>query len=122
MVAAVDLSIEVTRSAFFRHFFDKSELLVAGQETLSRMLADGIGEAAGSASPLEAIAVGLDRASGAMPGQSRARARLQAAVAASTELQERDALKHIGLTAAITDALLARGVPGRTAHLASELK
>ena len=47
--------------------------------------------------------------------------RLKAAVAASAELQERDALKSVGLAAAMTTALLARGVPDPTAHLAGEL-
>jgi hypothetical protein len=47
--------------------------------------------------------------------------RLKAAVAASTELQERDALKNVGLAAAMTAALAARGVPEPTAHLAAEL-
>ena len=47
--------------------------------------------------------------------------RIKAAVAASTELQERDALKTVGLAAAVTAALVARGVPDPTAHLAGEL-
>ncbi len=47
--------------------------------------------------------------------------RLKAAVAASAELQERDALKNVSLAAAMTTALLARGVPEPTAHLASEM-
>ena len=42
--------------------------------------------------------------------------RLKAAVAASAELQERDALKSVGLAAAMTTALIARGVPDPTAH------
>jgi len=57
VVAAVDLFTEqgydattvtqiagragVTRSTFFRHFPDKREVLVAGQETLGRLLAEG---------------------------------------------------------------------------------
>ena len=138
VVAAVDLFTEqgydattvaqiaeragVTRSTFFRHFSDKRELLVAGQETLSRLLADGITEAPASASPLEAVAAGLERASGAMgPANRELGPRLKAAVAASTELQERDALKSVGLAAAMTAALVARGVPDPTAHLAGEL-
>ncbi len=138
VVAAVDLFTEqgydattvaqiaeragVTRSTFFRHFSDKRELLVAGQETLSRLLAEGINDAPASASPLEAVAAGLERASSAMGSANRELGpRLQAAVAASTELQERDALKHVGLAAAMTAALAARGVPDPTAHLASEL-
>jgi hypothetical protein len=42
-------------------------------------------------------------------------------VAASTELQERDALKSVGLAAAMTAALVARGVPDPSAHLAAEM-
>ena len=80
VVAAVDLFTEqgydattvaqiaeragVTKSTFFRHFSDKREVLVAGQETLSRLLAEGIAEAPAGASPLEAVAAGLERASG----------------------------------------------------------
>ncbi|MFE4874268.1 TetR/AcrR family transcriptional regulator [Streptomyces sp. NPDC056682] len=138
VVAAVDLFTEqgydattvtqiaeragVTKSTFFRHFSDKRELLVAGQETLSRLLADGITEAPASASPLQAVAAGLERASSAMgPTNRELGPRLKAAVAASTELQERDALKSVGLAAAMTAALIARGVPESTAHLAGEL-
>jgi hypothetical protein len=47
--------------------------------------------------------------------------RLKAAVAANVELQERDALKSVGLAAAMTDALLGRGVTEPIAHLAAEL-
>ncbi|WP_037354405.1 TetR/AcrR family transcriptional regulator [Amycolatopsis orientalis] len=138
VVAAVDLFAEqgydattvaqiaeragVTKSTFFRHFPDKRELLVAGQETLSRLLAEGIADAPAEASPLEAVANGLRRAATAMGPMNREIApRLRAAVAASTELQERDALKSVGLAAAMTAALTARGLPEATAALASEL-
>jgi AcrR family transcriptional regulator len=138
VVAAVDLFTEqgydattvaqiaeragVTKSTFFRHFPDKRELLVAGQETLCRLLAEGIAEASGDASPLEAVRSGLERAASAMGSMSREFApRLKAAIAASAELQERDALKSVSLAAAMTTALVARGVPGPTAALAGEL-
>jgi AcrR family transcriptional regulator len=138
VVAAVDLFTEqgydattvaqiaeragVTKSTFFRHFPDKRELLVAGQETLSRLLAEGIAEAPRDASPLEAVAAGLERASSAMNSVSREFGpRLKAAIAASAELQERDALKSVSLAAAMTTALIARDVPQPTAALAGEL-
>ena len=112
----------VTRSTFFRHFSDKREILVAGQETLSRLLVEGIAEAPAEASPLEAVAAGIERASSEMgPINRELGPRLKAAVAASTELQERDALKSVGLAAAMTAALVARGVPDPSAHLAAEL-
>ena len=63
------------RARFFRHFADKRELLVAGQETLSQLLAEGIAEAPPTSSPLEAVAAGLERASSAM-GQLKSRAGL----------------------------------------------
>jgi hypothetical protein len=47
--------------------------------------------------------------------------RLKAAVAASAELRERDALKSVSLAAAITTALIARGVPDPAAAIAGEL-
>ena len=112
----------ITKSTFFRYFPDKRELLAAGQETLSRLLAEGIAEAPEGASPLEAVAAGLERASSQMGPMNRELGpRLKAAVAASAELQERNALKNVGLAAAMTDALVARGVPDPTARLAGEL-
>ncbi|MCX4724345.1 TetR/AcrR family transcriptional regulator [Streptomyces sp. NBC_00963] len=138
VVAAVDLFTEqgydattvtqiaeragVTKSTFFRYFPDKRELLVAGQETLCRLLTEGIAEAPCDAGPLEAVAAGLVRASSAMGPMNRELApRLKAAVTASTELQERDALKSVSLAAAVTAALVARGIPEPTAALAGEL-
>ncbi|CAN5678556.1 TetR/AcrR family transcriptional regulator [soil metagenome] len=138
VVAAVDLFTEqgydattvaqiaeragVTKSTFFRHFPDKRELLVAGQETLCQLLTEGIAAAPDEASPLEAVAAGLERASGAMgPVNREIGPRLQAAVAASAELQERDALKSVGLAAAMASALVARGISDLVAHLCAEL-
>jgi AcrR family transcriptional regulator len=121
-VAQIAERAGVTKSTFFRHFPDKRELLVAGQDVLSQLLAEGIAEAPEGSSPLEAVAAGLERASAAMGPMNRELGpRLKAAVAASAELQERDALKSVGLAAAMTTALLARGVPDPTAQLASEL-
>src|SRR3954451_10676844 len=70
-VAQIAERAGVTRSTFFRHFSDKRELLVAGQETMSRLLADGITDAPPEATPLEAVAAGLQRASGAMGPANR---------------------------------------------------
>jgi AcrR family transcriptional regulator len=121
-VAQIAVRAGVTKSTFFRHFPDKRELLVAGQEALCQMLAEGIAEAPADATPLQAVAAGLERASSMMGPMNRELGpRLKAAVAASAELQARDALKSVGLAAAMTTALVARGVPDPTAHLAGEL-
>ncbi len=138
VVAAVDLYAEqgydnttvaqiaeragVTKSTFFRYFPDKRELLVAGQETLSQLLVEGVTEAPADARPLDAVKAGLERASSALGQMNRDLGpRLKAAVAASAELQERDALKSVGMAAAMAAALVARGVPDATAQLAAEL-
>lgn len=138
VVAAVDLFAEqgydattvaqiaeragVTKSTLFRYFPDKREILVAGQETLSELLSEGIAAAPADASPLQAVAAGLERVSEAMGQMNRDLGpRMKAAITASSELQERDALKSVGLAAAMTAALLARGVPDPTAQLAAEL-
>jgi AcrR family transcriptional regulator len=121
-VAQITERAGVTKSTFFRHFPDKRELLVAGQETLSRLLTEGIAGAPADATPLDAVAAGLERASDEMgPLNRELGPRLRAAVAASAELQERDALKSVGMAAAMTDALVGRGVADAPARLAAEM-
>jgi AcrR family transcriptional regulator len=112
----------LTKSTFFRHFPDKRELLAAGQETLSRLFVEGIAAAPANASPLTAVAAGLERAAGAMtPFNRELGHRLRAVIATSAELQERDALKQVGLAGAMAGALRARGVLDLVATLAAEL-
>ncbi|MTD13626.1 TetR family transcriptional regulator [Nakamurella sp. YIM 132087] len=121
-VAEIAERAGVTKSTFFRHFPDKREVLVAGQEALSRLLSEGIADAPEDATPLEAVAAGLDRVSSEMTSFNRDLGpRIKAAVAANTELQERDRTKSVGMSAAMTEALLRRGIADPTAHLAAEL-
>src|ERR1700733_12017661 len=112
----------LAKSTFFRYFPDKRDVLAAGQETLAKLFVDGISQAPADATPLTAVAAGLERAAEAMRPFNRELApHLQAAIAASTELQERAALKQVGLAAAMADALRARGVSDYVARLAAEL-
>jgi AcrR family transcriptional regulator len=112
----------LTRSTFHRYFPDKRDLLAAGQETLSRLLAEGVAEAPADVTPLDAVDAGLQRAAGAMTPATRAMApRVRAAIAASAELQERDALKGAGMAQALSGALRARGVEEAIADVAGEL-
>src|SRR5664280_1097670 len=102
-VAQIAERAGVTKSTFFRHFRDKREVLAAGQDTLSRLLAEGISEAPADATPLQAVAAGLGRAATAIGPVKRDLApRLRAAIAASAELQERDALKSVQFATAMT--------------------
>ncbi|MFJ6696168.1 TetR/AcrR family transcriptional regulator [Streptomyces sp. NPDC091272] len=121
-VAQIAERAELTRSTFFRHFGDKREILTAGQKALSVLLAEGIAAAPPDATPMTAVAVGLERASGEMTSFNRELGPLlHAAIEANEELRERDALKSVGMAAVMADALRLRGVAGPAAQVAAEL-
>jgi AcrR family transcriptional regulator len=112
----------VTRSTFFRHFPDKREVLAAGKDALCQLLTAGIAAAPSSATPLEAIGAGLEAAAQAFTPERRDLGpKMQDAIAASTELQERETLKRVGLATAMADALKERGISDPTASLAAEV-
>jgi AcrR family transcriptional regulator len=110
----------VTARTFFRHFADKREVLFAGSEVLEQRMVDALVEAPASASPLEAVGVGL-LASAELFVDRRDYARHRHAVVAATpELQERELIKMASLASAFTGALEQRGVPSAVASLAAE--
>jgi AcrR family transcriptional regulator len=112
----------LTKSTFFRHFPDKREVLFGG-ETMARLLAAGISAAPATAAPLQAIGHALDDVGrqAFTPGLRELSARRRAVIAASPELQEREALKGLALMVAMTGALEQRGVPDLTARVAAEM-
>ncbi|MFE9680986.1 TetR/AcrR family transcriptional regulator [Streptomyces sp. NPDC006285] len=121
-VAQISERAGLTRSTFHRHFADKREMLAAGQETLSRLLAEGIADAPADATPMTAVAAGLERASNQMTSFNRELGPLMhAAVEANDELKRRDASKSTGMAAAMAGALRNRGVPETVAQVAAEL-
>jgi AcrR family transcriptional regulator len=112
----------LTKMTFFRHFSDKREVLFAGQDMHSRLMADAIAAAPGPATPLQAVAGALDAVTATFTDDRREfAARLVAVIAANSELRERAALKRTGLIEATTQALEKRGVPDLTASVAAEL-
>ena len=112
----------LTKSTFFRHFPDKREVLFGG-DAMATLLAGGIGGAPAGAAPLDAVAhalVAIGRE--VFTAERRGFAtRRSAVIAATPELQEREALKALGLTAAIAHALKQRGVPELEADVAAQL-
>lgn len=121
-VAQIAERAGLTRSTFFRHFADKREILTAGQKVLSRLLAEGIDTAPADATPMAAVAAGLERASGEMTSFNRELGPLlHAAIEANEELQNRAALKSIGMAAAMAEALARRGVAEAAAQVAAEI-
>jgi AcrR family transcriptional regulator len=112
----------LSKMTFFRHFPDKREVLFTGQDTMGRLLADAIAAAPGPATPLQAVAAGLDAIAALHTNDRREFAvRLRAVIVGNTELLERAAFKRFALTEAMTAALEKRGVPDPTAGLAAEL-
>jgi hypothetical protein len=83
------------------------------------LLAGAIAEAPGPATPVQAVAAAL--AATFTNDRREFAVRLLAVIAANSELRERAAFKHIGLTEAMAEALEKRGVPDLTASLAAEL-
>jgi AcrR family transcriptional regulator len=112
----------LSRMTFFRHFPDKREVLFAGQDTMGQLLADAIAAAPEPATPLQAVAAGLDAIAALHPNDQREfGVRLRAVIAGNAELRERAAFKRIALTEVATAGLEKRGVPDLTAGLAAEL-
>jgi AcrR family transcriptional regulator len=112
----------LTKSTFFRHFPDKREVLFGG-DAMAGLLAKGIAAAPATATPLEAVAHALDMVGrkSFTPARREFSARRRAVIAANPELQEREALKGLRLTASMIDALKRRGVPDLTSRVAAEL-
>jgi AcrR family transcriptional regulator len=121
-VAQIAERAGVTKSTFFRHFPDKRDVLVAGQATMSALLAEGVRGAGPDATPLEAVAAGLRLAATAYgPVSRRIGPRLEAVIAASDELRQRSIQKSVGLATAMESALVERGTPAVVARLAAEM-
>jgi AcrR family transcriptional regulator len=112
----------LTKSTFFRHFQDKREVLF-GDGTMNGLLAGAIVAAPATATPLEAVAHALDAVGrqAFTPTRREFVARRREVIAANPELQEREALKGLGLIASMTGALKRRGVPDLPSCVAAEL-
>jgi AcrR family transcriptional regulator len=112
----------LTKSTFFRHFQDKREVLFGGG-MMTGLVVEAIAAAPANATPLEAVACVLDAVGkeAFTPARRAFVARRRAVIAANPELQEREALKGLGLTASMTGALMRRGFPGLTSSVAAEL-
>ncbi len=121
-VAEIAERAGLTKTTFFRHFPDKREVLFAGQDEHSRILAEAIAGAPAEATPIEAVAVAVGALAASFTDERREFGRmLIALIAANDELKERAVYKHARLAEATAAALEARAVPPATAGLAAEL-
>jgi AcrR family transcriptional regulator len=112
----------LTKRTFFRHFADKREILFRGQDAYREMFADAIAGAPAEATPMEAIGAALAVfAAGFADDRREFLAKRQAVIAGNPDLKERDLLKAAALTAAMAEALVARGVQPPIANLAANV-
>ena len=113
-VAEIAERAGLTKTTFFRHFPDKREVLFAGQDEHSRILAEAIAAAPAEATPIEAVAVAIGALAASFTDERREFGRmLIALIAANDELKERAAYKHARLAEATAAASGgARGAAG----------
>jgi AcrR family transcriptional regulator len=119
-VAEIAERAGLTKRTFFRYFSDKREVLFAGSEALQGKFVEAIAGAPADATPLDAIARGLDAMADLFEEIGEAPRRRQAIIAANPDLQERELIKMIGFAAAAAAALRDRGVAEPAASLAAE--
>src|ERR1700760_2075211 len=92
----------LTKRTFFRYFADKREVLFSGSEIFEATVLKGVLDAPADASPLAAVAAGLD-ASAVVFEQIPDRAgKRQLLLDANPELQERERAKLAKLSASVT--------------------
>ncbi|MPY31624.1 TetR family transcriptional regulator [Streptomyces adustus] len=120
-VAEIARRAGLTERTFFRHYADKREVLFGGPPpSLQDLFVRAIVEAPPATTPIDALALGLDAASEMFVDRRDFARKRQAVITANAELQERELIKLASMSAALADALRARGVPEPAASLTAE--
>ena len=110
----------LTKRTFFRYFGDKREVLFSGTQVLREKFVAAIAAAPAAASPLDAVAAGLDAMADLFAAMDERPRKRQAIIAANPDLQERELIKLIGYANVGAAALRERGVAEPAASLAAE--
>lgn len=110
----------LTERTFFRYFADKREVLFAAAGALREALVRTVADAPASLAPLDVAATAVQALAAELPDRETARQR-RSIIAANPELQERDLSKYASLSAALAEALRARGQPEPAAALTAEV-
>ena len=119
-VADIAARAGLTERTFFRYFADKREVLFWGAGALQELLVSAVANAPDTASPIDAVAAGLEAASALLQERREFARQRQAVIAASTELRERELIKLAALASALADALRRRGATDPAASLTAE--
>lgn len=110
----------LTKRTFFRYFSDKREVLFSGTKVLEETFVKGVLDAPAKATPLDAVAAGLDASAAVFEEIPDRAGKRQALLRANSELRERELVKLARLAAAVAAALRERGVAEPAAGLAAE--
>ncbi len=120
-VAQIAHRAGVTGRTFFRHFADKQEVLFAESEELENAMVDGLSAVQPDASLIQTVGAGLEAAALSLADRRDFAARRHVLIVASPVLQERQLIKMASLVAALTIALVERGLDPPVATLAAEV-
>lgn len=119
-VAEIAERAGLTERTFFRYFADKREVLFEGSDALRERLVSAVADAPESASPLDAVAAGLEAIAGMFQERRDFARQRRAIIASNPELRERELIKLASFASALAETLRRRGVPDPAAGLAAE--
>jgi AcrR family transcriptional regulator len=119
-VAEIAARAGLTERTFFRHFADKREVLFSGANMLKEILAASVAGAPVTASPIDAVAAGMQAIGALLQERRDIGRRRQAIIDANPELQERELIKLASLASTLAEALRSRGVRDSAASLTAE--
>ena len=111
----------VTERTFFRHFADKREALFDGEEAFRDTLAERVRSAPDGMSPMEALLHAFRSVEPLLEQNRPFTEPRQQVIAETPALQERVLTKTAGITAALSAALVQRGVDKGVAAFAAQI-
>ena len=120
-VAEIAERAGVTARTYFRHYADKREVLFAGSSVVEDGMVAAVLEAPADLQPLEALGEALAWAGDLFGRDHDHSSRRQRVITENPELLERELAKMARLAAALSGALVRRGVPSEQARLVAEL-
>lgn len=118
-VAEITARAGLTERTFFRYFTDKREVLFDGSDDLEQSVRAAVAAVPDRTPALETVTTAFVEAAVLFEGRRDSARRRAATIAANPSLQERELLKVERLSAAVANALRARGVPHPAAELAA---
>jgi AcrR family transcriptional regulator len=120
-VAEIAKRAGLTERTFFRHFADKRDVLFGGAGGLQELMVSAVAGAPDSATPIDAVAAGLEAAASILQERRQFARQRQSIIAANPELREREVMKLASLSAALAETLRGRGVEDSAASLTAEI-